>query len=246
MRFLFLTYLVYVFYHLHVISDWYSNIFPQQNSAFSAACHIQNYGIGDFIFKDQFLKITLPEKWLVVLYTNGQISKSEMSMNLVLVFKLKRKCSPYNDTKTLFYPKCQLFLVLWECITYTNHFATVFYDLKIFNLHVFSLYWAIPVIFAHLTGDLEIPMILSTSSFQFQNLTFFYCGGKENLRIWKKKICTCLLEFSCCFSIKNGILFFFFFFSRKKCESGNVPLNSGMAHFNFNIIYFHVRALLHV
>ena len=32
-----------IFCHLHVISDWFSNIFPPKPSAFSAACHIQSY-----------------------------------------------------------------------------------------------------------------------------------------------------------------------------------------------------------
>ena len=31
-----------IFYHFHIISDWFWNIFPQKKIAFSAACQIQN------------------------------------------------------------------------------------------------------------------------------------------------------------------------------------------------------------
>ena len=74
----------YVFYHLHVISD-FSNIFLQK------ILHLlpnpkpvksKTLGIGNF--KGWFLKITLLEKPLKVLDANGHISKSR-SMNLILV-----------------------------------------------------------------------------------------------------------------------------------------------------------------
>ena len=68
LRFLFYYTLSYVFYHLHVISDWFSSIF-------SAASQIQNYRNRKLI-KGQFLQITLPQKPFMVLYTNGHISKS--------------------------------------------------------------------------------------------------------------------------------------------------------------------------
>ena len=58
----------YVFYHLHVISDWFSNIFPQKYSTFSAACQIQNCR--------QISQTILPMKQLTVRYLNGHISKS--------------------------------------------------------------------------------------------------------------------------------------------------------------------------
>ena len=57
--------------------------FSHKNSIFSAACHIQTIEIGNF--KGQFLKITLLEKPLTVLYTNGHISNSRRSVNLILV-----------------------------------------------------------------------------------------------------------------------------------------------------------------
>ena len=73
--FFFFAYLDMNFYHLHEISDWLLNIFPQKNYVFFAACQIQNYRNGKLI--------TLPEKPSKVLYTNGHISKSR-SMNLTL------------------------------------------------------------------------------------------------------------------------------------------------------------------
>ena len=51
--------------------------FLRKNPAFSAACYIQN-------LKGRFLQMTLPEKWLTVLHTNGRISRSKRSMNLIL------------------------------------------------------------------------------------------------------------------------------------------------------------------
>ena len=93
-----------VFYHLHVISDWLIfEHFPTKNSAFLAACQIQNYR-NRKLKRDRFLKITLPEKLLTDLYTNGRISKSRRSMNLILVSAWNGKCVSYNDTKNLLVP----------------------------------------------------------------------------------------------------------------------------------------------
>ena len=99
--------------------------FPQKKkkkkSVFSAASHIQTIGIGILnlkiwflknIFNFWFLKITLPDKPLIVFYTNVHTSKSRRSMDLILVSNLSWKCAPYNDIKNIFYPKYHLHPVL--------------------------------------------------------------------------------------------------------------------------------------
>ena len=112
------------FYHLHATFDWFSNIFPQKILHFLQPVISKPIGIENF--KGQFLKITLLEKPLTVWYTNGHISKRRSSMNLILVSNLSWKYAPYNDTKNSFYPKCHLFSVLWECITYIMYIYTHF------------------------------------------------------------------------------------------------------------------------
>ena len=57
----------YVFNHLCVISDWFSNIVPQTILYFLQAVKCRTIGN---LLKGQFLKITLPEKRLMVLYAN--------------------------------------------------------------------------------------------------------------------------------------------------------------------------------
>ena len=64
--------LYYVFCHLHVISDRFSNILPQKIMHFLQPVISKSIGIQNF--KGWFLKITLSEKSLMVLYTNGHIS----------------------------------------------------------------------------------------------------------------------------------------------------------------------------
>ena len=106
----------YDFYHLHVIFWQIFKHFPTKNSTFSAACQIQSYR-NNKLWRP-ISQITLPEKLLKVLYTNSHISKSRMSMNLILVQSWKY--SLYNDAKNLFYSKCYLLPVLWECIAYVS------------------------------------------------------------------------------------------------------------------------------
>ena len=45
-----------------------------------------------------------------------------MSINLILASKLhvSWKCTLYKDTKNSFYPKCHLFPILWEGLTYVG------------------------------------------------------------------------------------------------------------------------------
>ena len=61
--------------NFYVISDWlHYKQFPTKNSASSAACQILNY-VGKGNFKGRFLKLTLPEKLLTVLYTKWSYLK---------------------------------------------------------------------------------------------------------------------------------------------------------------------------
>ena len=107
---------LHVFYHLHIISDWFSNFLPLKFLHFLQLVMSKTIGIGNF--KGRFLKImTPPEKLLTVLVTSGHISKSR-SMKLILVSNESWKCAPYNDTKSKIYLKCHLFPVLWEYITH--------------------------------------------------------------------------------------------------------------------------------
>ena len=69
-------------YNFNVISDLFLNIFPQNILHFLQPVRSKTIGIGNF--EGRFFKITLPEKPLKVLYTNGRISISR-SMNLILV-----------------------------------------------------------------------------------------------------------------------------------------------------------------
>ena len=81
LRFSFIYIPNYVFYYLHEISDWFSNIFPQIILHFLQPVLSKSIiEIGNS--KGQLLKITLLEKPLTVLYTNGHISKSRREYEL--------------------------------------------------------------------------------------------------------------------------------------------------------------------
>ena len=62
----------YVFYNLHVISDWFLNTFPQKILHFLQPVISKTIGMGNL--KGRFLKMIIPEKPLKVLNTNGHIS----------------------------------------------------------------------------------------------------------------------------------------------------------------------------
>ena len=96
-----------VFFLLHIISNWFSNIFLQKILHFLQPVKSKTIGIGNS--KGQFIRITLPEKLLKVLCTNDHISKSRRSMNLILVSNWSWKCTSYNDTTISFYSKRHLF-----------------------------------------------------------------------------------------------------------------------------------------
>ena len=72
----------------------------------------------------KFLKITLQENLLVtVLFANGHISESRSIIWTWFWYQIKAvQCSPYNDTKYSFYPKCHLFPVLWKHITHITFY----------------------------------------------------------------------------------------------------------------------------
>ena len=67
-----------VFYHLHVIWDMILKHFQQKILDFLHPVISKTIGIGNF--KGRFLKITLREKLLKILYTNGHIWKSRRSI----------------------------------------------------------------------------------------------------------------------------------------------------------------------
>ena len=94
----------YVFYHLHVISDWFSNIFPQKNYAFLQPLISKTIGIGSF--KGWFLEIALPDKPLLCI--NGHISKSIKEYELDFGIKLKLKVCSLKWYQTLILPKMLL------------------------------------------------------------------------------------------------------------------------------------------
>ena len=76
-----------VFYHLHVISDWFSNIFPQKICIF---CSLSNPQLWEKETKRRFSKITVPEKPLVVLHKSSCSSKNRSRpMNLIMTKVLK-------------------------------------------------------------------------------------------------------------------------------------------------------------
>ena len=76
-----------------------SKHFPMKNLHFLQPFKSKTLGIGNF--NSQFLKITLPEKPLTVLYTDGRISKGR-SMKLISV---SNKSWSVLLTKNSFYPK---------------------------------------------------------------------------------------------------------------------------------------------
>ena len=85
--------------------------FPTKNSAFFAACHIQNYRNGK-ILKANSQKHTFRET------AYGLIRKMDIPQEIGEVWAWF--CASYNDTKNSFYTKCHLLPVLWECITYIS------------------------------------------------------------------------------------------------------------------------------
>ena len=98
----------YVFCHLHVISDWFSNI---SHCIFCSLSYPKLVKVG--IFKGWFLTITLPEKHAYGLmhkwsylkkYEEYQIKAESVLLTMI--------------SKAHFTQKCHLFSVLWECITY--------------------------------------------------------------------------------------------------------------------------------
>ena len=92
--------------------------FTQKNSAFSAAYHIQNYRNRKLYRPiSQKSHFQTPEKPLTVFRHNWSYLRKKEEYGLDFDLKIKLKCAPYNDTKNLFYPKCSLFPVLWDCIT---------------------------------------------------------------------------------------------------------------------------------
>ena len=100
-------------YHLQVIFVEFEAFSHKKNLYFLQPVKSITLDIGNF--EGQFRKFTFLKYHLVtVLYTNGHISKSR-SINLIVVSNQSLKCAPYNKTKHPFYPKCQLFPVLWEC-----------------------------------------------------------------------------------------------------------------------------------
>ena len=97
-------------------------------------------------FKGWFLKITLPEKLLMVLYTNGHISKSSRKYELNFGIKLKLKACSLQWCQNCFFPKCHLFPGLWECITYKN-FDSLWQDINVKILTTGNLYhWHLQVV----------------------------------------------------------------------------------------------------
>ena len=70
----------YVFYHLHVISDWFSNIFLQKIWHFLQPVKSKTIGTGNF--EGWFLKSHLQRNCLQS-YTNGHISKNRRRTNLI-------------------------------------------------------------------------------------------------------------------------------------------------------------------
>ena len=76
---------------------------------------VKSKNIGIWNVKGWFLKITLPEKPLMVLYTNCHISKSR-SMNLILVPNYSWKCALTMISKTHFPQNvnCSMFLGVYH------------------------------------------------------------------------------------------------------------------------------------
>ena len=58
---------------LYEVGYWFSNIFPQKILHFLQS--VISVTIGVHVVNFKFLKITLPEKPLMVLYTNGYLKK---------------------------------------------------------------------------------------------------------------------------------------------------------------------------
>ena len=85
-----------------LIYDWFLNIFPQKFMHFLQPVKSKTTGIVNF--NGRFPKITLPEKSLKVLYTNGHISKSR-SMDLILISKIKLKVCSLQWCQKLISPK---------------------------------------------------------------------------------------------------------------------------------------------
>ena len=75
-------------------------------------------------FSGKFLKITLPEKLLPVLYTNGHISKSRKinELNFDTVSNLKAE-SVLPMIPNSFFSKCHLFLIV-PCFVGVHHILT--------------------------------------------------------------------------------------------------------------------------
>ena len=90
------------FYHLHVISDWFSDTFPPKILHFCSLSDskLQETNFKRLISQNQIFRKTVYK----VLSTN--------SMNFG-----SQKCAPHNDTKNSFYLEYHLFPVLMECLT---------------------------------------------------------------------------------------------------------------------------------
>ena len=94
-----LRFFFFFFFNI-LIFDWFSKIFLQKFLNFLQPVISKTIEIGNF--KGPISQITLPEKPLMVLYTNGHISNSRMGMTSFW-YQIKAE-SMYNGIKNSFYP----------------------------------------------------------------------------------------------------------------------------------------------
>ena len=109
--------LKYVFYHLHVISNLFSDIFPRKILHSLQSVKSKTIGIGKrAISQNHTTRETA--YGLIHKYDHNLKKKEEYEFDDFGINLKLKKCAPYNDTKNSFYPKCHLFPVLWECLTF--------------------------------------------------------------------------------------------------------------------------------
>ena len=121
--FYFFTYFTWLIYHLPLISDWFSNIFPQRIPHFLQLVILNTIGIGNF--NGWLLKISIPEKPLahmVISQKAGQLSTwfwYQVTVESILFTMITKTHFTQNVTSSLFCVRAwhmliDLFMECWE------------------------------------------------------------------------------------------------------------------------------------
>ena len=117
----FCFYIYFVFCHIHVVSDWFSNIFTQKTVHFLQPVKSKTIGIGNFK-RPISQNHTSREEPLTVSYTNGQSQKVvgiwtwfgyQIKSESVLLTRISKTHFTQNVTCSLFCGRASNILLQW-------------------------------------------------------------------------------------------------------------------------------------